>query len=70
MGYRKKQMKVMSGVATQLRDIIWPSHQTAVPQTFVTDNGDTLVRALGIVFPDSKKLLCKVHMRRNFRTKL
>ena len=57
-------------VATPLRDIVWPSHQTVFPQTFVTDNERALVRALDIVFPDSKKLLCKVHMRRNFRTKL
>ena len=58
-------------VATQLRDIVWPSHQIVFPQTFVTDNEGALVQALDIVFPDSKKkLLCKVHMRRNFRTKL
>ena len=57
-------------VVTQLRDTVWPSHQPISPQTFVTDNESALVRALNTIFPDAKKLLCKVHMRRNFRTKL
>ncbi|KAG2227155.1 hypothetical protein INT45_003885 [Circinella minor] len=57
-------------VVTQLRDTVWPSHHPISPQTFVTDNESALVRALNTIFPNAKKLLCKVHMRRNFRTKL
>ena len=54
----------------KLRDIVWPSNQPISPQTFVTDSADPLTKALDKVFPDSKKVLCKIHIRRNFQTKL
>ncbi|KAG2216807.1 hypothetical protein INT45_013819 [Circinella minor] len=53
-----------------LQNIVWPSNQSAYLETFVTDSEGALVKALDKVFPNSKKLLCKVHLRRNFRTKL
>lgn len=55
---------------TCLKDIVWPSSQSSSPEVFVTDNENKLTRALDIVFPQATKLLCQIHIRRNFRTKL
>ncbi|KAG2220396.1 hypothetical protein INT45_006567 [Circinella minor] len=58
-------------VIQNLQNIVWPSNQSVYPATFVTDSKGALVKALDKVFPNWKKLLCKVqHLRRNFRTKL
>lgn len=49
-----------------LHEVVWPSDQPSTPSMFISDSDAALIRAMDIHFPDANKLLCTVHMRRNF----
>ena len=63
-------MKCMHGRWNQLKDVVWPDDQPAKPKIIVTDRDVALMNALNNAFPDARKLICKVHLRRNFREDL
>lgn len=50
------------------RDIVWPcgTEQDLLPKCFVTDNDEALLSAIKTVFPESKQILCWIHIQRNF----
>lgn len=49
---------------------MWPSTSGLYPKTIVTDSDAALINALEVHFSESSKILCKVHIKRNFRTML
>jgi hypothetical protein len=56
----------------QFKDIVWGINRPValeLPSVFVTDNDQALRNALSVVFPESKTLLCFVHVKRNFEKK-
>lgn len=53
----------------QLRNIVWNSDMYELPSVFVTDNDRALRNGLTTIFPESKTLLCFVHVARNFEKK-
>ena len=53
------------------REIVWPEGTShSLPKCFVTDNDEALQRAIKHVFPESKQILCWVHIQRNFILRL
>ena len=52
-----------------LREVVWPSGQSSTPRVMISDSEAALIRAMDIHFPDARKLLCTVHMRRNFEVR-
>lgn len=50
------------------RDIVWPigTNENLLPKCFVTDNEEALLKAIKSVFPNSKQILCWIHIQRNF----
>ena len=50
------------------RDIVWPAGtaENLLPKCFVTDNEEALLKAIKTVFPNSKQILCWIHIQRNF----
>ena len=53
-----------------LRDVVWPTDQAATPGVITTDSDSSLMGALDAAFPYATKLLCQIHIRRNFQTNL
>jgi hypothetical protein len=55
------------------RDVVWPQGYDSkyeLPNCFVTDNDEALLGAIKFVFPNSKRILCWIHIQRNFILKL
>lgn len=52
-----------------LKEVVWPSDGPSTPRVLISDSEAALIRAMDIHFPDAKKLLCTVHMRRNFEVR-
>lgn len=50
------------------RDIVWPTGTSTdkLPKCFVTDNDEALLGAIKSEFPESKQILCWIHIQRNF----
>lgn len=53
-----------------LKEVVWPDMQEASPRVIITDNEAALMNALDGIFPQAAKILCQVHLRPNFRTKI
>lgn len=52
-----------------LKNAIWTEEENH-PKLFVSDSEQALLEPLSSVFPNSKRSLCHIHVKRNFRTKL
>lgn len=49
------------------KNIVWPKNsQNEPPRCFVTDNDEALQGAIRTIFPESKQILCWLHIQRNF----
>lgn len=53
-----------------LREVVWPYQKSVSPAIFITDSETALMNALDTCFPESSKILCRVHLRRNFKDNL
>ncbi|KAG2202406.1 hypothetical protein INT47_008877 [Mucor saturninus] len=53
------------------REIVWPVGGSTedLLKCFVTDNDEALSGAIKFVFPDSKQILCWIHVQRNLSKK-
>lgn len=54
----------------KLKDVVFDETNGAMPKVLVTYSDVGLTRSCEDGFPEAKKLLCQVHLRRNFRAKL
>lgn len=54
------------------REIVWggSTEKELLPKCFVTDNDEALQGAIRTVFPESKQILCWIHIQRNFILRL
>jgi hypothetical protein len=52
----------------KLQDTVWPLGNPNRPKIIVSDDETALTSALDLYFPESTKLLCQAHIKRNFRT--
>lgn len=50
------------------REIVWGKtvDKNMLPNCFVTDNDEALLGAIKLTFPESKQILCWIHIQRNF----
>lgn len=69
---RKETTESYEWAMKQLRSIAWPSgtDPSLLPDNFVTDKDQALMNAIKVVFPESRHILCYVHIVHNFLKRL